>query len=252
MNQIDSFFKPLKLEHPVSEADYQRIKPYIEALSGFSRIANASIYVIDYYTKNFVYISSNPLFLCGYDIEEVKKLGYDFYAKVVSPEDLSMLLEINEKGFEYFYSQEPNNRGSLLISYDFNIHHKNGRKFMVNHKLTPFALTSDGDMWLSLCLVTLSIQEKSGNAYIQQLNSLNRLEYSFNLKRWKEMPAIRFTEREKEVLQLLAQGYTVQEIADKLFVEMTTIKYHKGNILNKLKVNNIMEAVYFASVNHLI
>ena len=106
MKQIESFFKPLRLEHPVSEADYQRIQPYIEALSGFSRIANASIYVIDYYTKNFVYISSNPLFLCGYDIEEVKKLGYDFYAKVVSPEDLSMLLEINEKGFEYFYSQE--------------------------------------------------------------------------------------------------------------------------------------------------
>ena len=250
--QIDKFFKPLRLEHPITETDYINVLPYIEALSGLARIANASIYVIDYHKKGFFYVSSNPLFLCGYEREEVQELGYNFYPKVVPTDDMAMLLEINEKGFEYFYRQEPEGRYNQFISYDFKMRHKNGREFMVNHKLTPFALTADNDMWLSLCLVTLSTHKKSGNAYIQHFDSTSRLEYSFKTKRWKEIPAIVLTEREKEVLQLSAQGYTAQGIADRLFLDSSTIKFHKTKILNKLGTNNMMEAVYFASVNHLI
>ena len=251
---VDKFFKPLRLEHPVSEVDYAKVLPYIESLSALTRVANMSLYVIDYHKKGFLYVSSNPLFLCGYEQKEVRELGYNFYPKVVPPEDMVMLLEINEKGFEYFYQQEQNSktRYGVFISYDFTMCHKNGQKFKVNHKLTPFALTPDGDMWLSLCIVTLSIQEKSGNAYIQQFNSLDRLEYSFKTKRWSVVPAIVLTDREKEILRLSAQGYTEQNIANKIFVEKSTVKFHKNNILSKLGVNNIMEAVYYSSVNQMI
>lgn len=249
---IDKFFKPLRLEHPVTETDYINVQPYIETLSGLARVANLSLYLIDYHKREFLYVSSNQLFLCGYDREEVKNLGYDYYPKVVHQEDLPLLLEVNEKGFEYFYKQDPEVRNSLFISYDFRMCHKNGHVFMVNHKLTPFALTSDGDMWLSLCLVTLSIQDKPGCVYIQQFETLSRLEYSFKSKRWKSAQAIVLTEREKEVMQLSAQGYTAQGIADKLYVDVSTVKFHKTNVFNKFGVNNTMEAVYFASVNHII
>ena len=251
---VDKFFSPLRLDHPVSESDYVSVKPYIETLTALTRVANMSLYLIDYHKKGFLYVSSNPLFLCGYEQEEVRKLGYNFYPKVVPPEDLVMLLEINEKGFEYFYKlgQDSETKYDGFISYDFTMCHKNGQKFKVNHKLTPFALTSDGDMWLSLCLVTLSIQEKSGNAYIQHFNSPNRLDYSFKTKRWKAAPAIVLTDREKEILRLSAQGYTEQNIANKLFVERSTVRFHKNNILSKLGVNNIMEAVYYSSMNHMI
>jgi len=255
MNQhfnIDSFFRPLKLEHPVSDSDYASVQPYIETLSSLARIANLSLYVIDYQKREFLYVSSNPLFLCGYEQEEVKKMGYNFYPQVVPPEDMAMLLEINEKGFEYFYKQDDETKYNAFISYDFTMCHKNGQKFKINHKLAPFALTADGDMWLSLCLVTLSTQEKSGNAYIQQFGSPNKLEYSFKTKRWKSKPAVTLTNREQEILRLSAQGYTEQNIANKLFVEKSTVKFHKKNILTKLEVNNIMEAVYYSSANHII
>jgi len=250
---VDNFFRPLRLEHPVSDDDYANIRMYIEALSALARIANMSMYVIDYHKKGFLYVSSNPLFLCGYERDDVRRLGYGFYSKALSPEDLSMLLELNEKGFEYFYKQDIENRCDLLISYDFQMNHKNGYKFMVNHKLTPLVLTSDGDMWLSLCLVTHSIQEKSGNAYIQHFNKPGRREeYSFRGKRWKESTAIVLTEQERKVLLLTAQGYTTQNVADKLFIGLNTVKFHKTNILTKLEVKNMIEAVYFATVNQLI
>jgi len=249
---IDSFFKPLKLESTVSDVDYIKIKNQIEALSLLSNIANMSFYMIDYQKKGFIYVSTNPLFLCGYDREDVLKMGYDFYPKILSSKDLSMLLEINQKGFEYFYSQPLEIRQNLYISYDFKIHHKDGQQFMVNQKLIPFALTKDGDMWLSLCLVTLSVNENSGNVYIQQINSTERLEYSFNSKRWKKSETIKLTDTELKILRLSAQGHTIKTIADTMHIDDSTVKFHKTNIFKKFNVYNIAEAIYFASINNLI
>lgn len=50
------------------------------------------------------------------------------------------------------------------------------------------------------------------------------------------------TSREEEVLQLITDGYTNQEIADELFIECGTVKNHVHNILRKLEVNNRHEA----------
>lgn len=51
------------------------------------------------------------------------------------------------------------------------------------------------------------------------------------------------TRREKEVLELIADGLTTQEIADKLFVSATTIDTHRKNLLTKLGVPNVAALV---------
>lgn len=50
------------------------------------------------------------------------------------------------------------------------------------------------------------------------------------------------TEREWEVLQLLSQGYSNKQIADRLFVAVTTVKTHIGNIYAKLRVTSRVQA----------
>jgi LuxR family maltose regulon positive regulatory protein len=50
------------------------------------------------------------------------------------------------------------------------------------------------------------------------------------------------SERELEVLQLIAEGLTNQEIASRLFLSLNTIKVHTRNIYGKLGVNNRMQA----------
>ncbi|MDO5614637.1 MAG: response regulator transcription factor [Cruoricaptor ignavus] len=47
----------------------------------------------------------------------------------------------------------------------------------------------------------------------------------------------KLTKREKEVLQLLAQGYSTPEISAKMFVSTETISSHRKNLLNKFKVS---------------
>lgn len=54
------------------------------------------------------------------------------------------------------------------------------------------------------------------------------------------------TNREKEVLQLIAQGYANQEIADELFITLKTVKTHVSNILSKLEVEDRTQAAIYA------
>jgi two-component system response regulator DevR len=57
----------------------------------------------------------------------------------------------------------------------------------------------------------------------------------------------RFTDREREVLALLARGLSNKAIGAKLFISETTAKFHVGNIMRKLDVSRRAEAVYEAS-----
>lgn len=51
------------------------------------------------------------------------------------------------------------------------------------------------------------------------------------------------SKREVEVLELLAQGYSNQEVADKLFVSLNTTKTHISNIYSKLNVKRRTQAI---------
>ncbi len=51
------------------------------------------------------------------------------------------------------------------------------------------------------------------------------------------------SDRELEVLELIAKGLSNKDIASRLFIELRTVKWHTGNILSKLGVKNRTEAV---------
>ncbi|WP_339252293.1 response regulator transcription factor [Sporosarcina sp. FSL W8-0480] len=60
------------------------------------------------------------------------------------------------------------------------------------------------------------------------------------------------TERELEILLLLAKGKTNQEIADELFIALKTVKTHVSNLLSKLEVQDRTQAVIYAFKNDLV
>src|SRR5690349_8053942 len=61
-----------------------------------------------------------------------------------------------------------------------------------------------------------------------------------------QVPGLRLTERELEVLRLVAKGMNNREIAKQLYISENTVKNHVRNILEKLQLHSRMEAVMYA------
>jgi two-component system, NarL family, response regulator NreC len=60
------------------------------------------------------------------------------------------------------------------------------------------------------------------------------------------------SEREGEVLRLLARGYTNQEIAEQLFISVRTAETHRAHVMQKLRLGSRAELVGYALANGLL
>ena len=65
-------------------------------------------------------------------------------------------------------------------------------------------------------------------------------------ERSEQVPTPRLTERELEVLKLVARGLNNRDIARELYISENTVKNHIRNILEKLQLHSRMEAVVYA------
>lgn len=60
------------------------------------------------------------------------------------------------------------------------------------------------------------------------------------------------TPREREIVQLLAEGHTNREIAEKLNLSVKTVETHRSNIMKKMGFRSITDLVLYAVRNHMI
>jgi DNA-binding NarL/FixJ family response regulator len=56
----------------------------------------------------------------------------------------------------------------------------------------------------------------------------------------------KLTDREREVLQLIAEGFASKDIADQLHISMKTVGVHRTNLMNKLDIHTVPELVRYA------
>jgi DNA-binding NarL/FixJ family response regulator len=54
------------------------------------------------------------------------------------------------------------------------------------------------------------------------------------------------TSKEREILQLISEGYTNEDVAQSLHMSRRTVEKHRSRIMNKLGINNVAELVKFA------
>jgi DNA-binding CsgD family transcriptional regulator len=252
MSDVNDFFSLINKIDNVSKEDQKQAVNYLESIDAFARTTYKSLYVIDYKKKGFDYVSNNPLFLCGNTAEEVKKMGYAFYFKHVMEQDLELLLKINTIGFEFYERVPVEERKDYTISYHFHLINKKGEKTLINHKMTPLFMTIEGKLWKAIAIVSLSSENESGN--IRVTNKKNNKVFHYDLKGnfWKETELIKLTSREKEILKHSARGYTINQIAEAIFVSPDTVKFHRKKLFEKIGVANISEAITYVSNNKLL
>ncbi|WP_406260744.1 response regulator transcription factor [Actinacidiphila glaucinigra] len=70
--------------------------------------------------------------------------------------------------------------------------------------------------------------------------------YLERTRQGEPLPARAITEREEEILKLVAEGHTSQEIADLLFISIKTVERHRANLLQKLGLRDRLELTRYA------
>lgn len=242
---IEDFFLYSNAVHNVTEEEYKEMELLVSAVKSFARITYKCVYVIDYFKRDFVYVSDNFAYLCGQDPELIKEFGYRLYSDFVPSDERRMLVEINRSGFDFFEKIPVGERKEWAITYDFHIVNGNHKR-LINHKLTPISLTKDGRMWLGLCTISLSAKNKPGNVIMKKSDDSSYYEYSFSDHRWHKKEQVKLSEEERNVLIFSSQGYTMAEIAELIYKSVDTVKSYKRRIFEKFEVNNITEAVMYA------
>jgi len=87
-----------------------------------------------------------------------------------------------------------------------------------------------GDSFLSPSVARLLVED------YQQVTSIRK----------SHDPYDQLTDREREILKLLAEGYTTQKIADTLVISAKTVEGHKTSLMAKLDIHNRIELVKYA------
>lgn len=251
---IPSRLYPDSVDRPrVNPEAYQDLQPYIDSVVALSRLTYQSLYIIDYHRMNFLYVSDNPLFLCGKRVEEVQQEGYAFYYEHVPSEDIAFLTAVNRAGFEFFRRQPVEERSSYTISYNFQLYKEGTSELMlINHRLTPLKLDEEGNIWLALCIVSLASTSQRHTAYITQAYSKNCWQYTPSSGRWRLSETIELSEYEKAVIRLANQGLSVSEIAVKINKSEDSVKGYRKSLFVKLDVANISEAIAVATEHRLL
>jgi NarL family two-component system response regulator LiaR len=88
-------------------------------------------------------------------------------------------------------------------------------------------------IWLATKIVKPKVTIVEKEIYAKPPFSVNK----------KELELLNLSKRELEVLQLMAEGLSNKEIADRLFVSLSTIKTHSNNLFDKMSVERRTQAI---------
>lgn len=236
----------------VNEELYKNIDAIINTTRAISRALCQCVYLIDFHKNGILYVSDNPLFLCGHTTDDFKINGYSILDKHVSEEERTRLLEINNQCFQFFEKNIlPKDKSKCYFTYDFHLTLARKRKVLINHKLTPILLTEEGRVWIAMCVVSLSSRSTSRDLEIHIEGSPKYWKYSLKKHKWAEVEIIQLKEEEKLVLQLSSQGYTMNDMAEIMCKSIDTIKSYKRTLFSKIGTKNMIGALNYARLYKL-
>ena len=252
MDYVSDILDVIPSPRGITDADYEAVAPMIEAVKTFARVTDQGVIVSDMFRKNFLYVSDSPLVLLNHPEAEVLEKGYRFMVENTPHEDQKMMAELiaalfksnREMGFK------DDDAYTISCNFRFMIYH---RPVLVNHKVTPLKRDADGRVWLALCLVSHSAHSRPGHITATIGNSTSRMYYSFEEHSWtRQDEQVELTQDERSMLYLTAQGYTMREIADRMFQSVDTVKMYRKHVFSKLGVSNISEALVHATNYNLL
>jgi len=213
-------------------------------VNNYTVIPNEFIYLEDLRSGKLV---NKPLqsFL-GYNIQ---KLHINNVADKIHPEDKKTYIKLSKAYTKFLASLsfsielEPY---SIPLEINCRIMKKDGSYAQILRRITPMKVNKQNKVEVFLITCSdISFLENSS-----QIKWKISDEYKSSFEKFIQLDIenkeVKFSNRELDVLKLLAKGYTSNQIAEELFVSINTINTHRKSLLKKANVNKTAHLVSFA------
>lgn len=237
---------------------FEDIKPHIENFRRVDEIeppAPRCYLVANVHTYRYEYVGKGQALLKGYDNEVVSREGVRFQLAHIHPEDGEYIIKQAYPCFDKVLSTIPvEERKDILMQNNYRFRHKEGHYIHLMEQIWTMKADEEGNHQLMLIHVyeLPMIRPFRINTRVKKLLPDQTYEILYSSKYPEEEQAVPLSAREMEVLSLLAEGYTSEQIAEQLSISYHTVSTHRRNILNKLEVKSTNELIAYAITHGLI
>ena len=201
------------------DVDYDLWNKKRISVQAFSQMSQSCIFTVDVFKERYDFASDSFAHLFGYNptwIKTIRQQG-DLLEERIHPDDRMQLTECQIEHGQFIYSLPPEERNDYRQIFQF-------RK-----------------AWIIMGVMDI----------LPDQTPIERIKRTVVNRKTGEMlptctvsPDKQLSNREKEILRLIRQGFLSKEIAYQLGVSIYTVNNHRKNILSKLDANNIMEAIH--------
>lgn len=235
--------------------DNAEIGNYARTLRNMSLIDNSCSVITDIACdKSYLFAGSFSRLLGLSEKEtvscEISSSDEDCIYNRIHPEDLVDKRMLEYAFFKFTANQPPEQKRQYKATCKIRIKNSEGNYIYVDNTTQLLQLSPAGMIWLILCRYALSPMQDgqqgiSSRIVNNETGEIRELSFSENRNNI-------LSSREKEILRLIQKGKLSKEIAYLLNISLYTVNRHRQNILQKLSVNNSLEAVKAATEMKLI
>lgn len=231
------------------ELDYSNFEKLIPKLELLAKIGNSGISVFDMHRKQHIFYSPNFCEILGYSANEIIDKGHDFLDSKIHPDDYIELTKNGITLLKLFFQFTIDEKTNYKLINEYRILNADNKYIKILEQHQVLELDLYGNLWLSLSTIDVSPnQDAKGKIKSQLINYRTGKVIEFkDMNEEKETISISLSQRERQILQLVKEGFLSKEISDKLSISLHTVNTHRQKLLKKLNANNSMEAIVFAS-----
>ena len=242
LKQINAEYQRLLDTRPIdpSGLDYGIAERHISSLKILEKLQGNCYQIFDMHARRHIYATDK--FNAYFGLSESESLDDRTH-----PDDLYRMTELGLAYVGFVHSVPISERRRYKLINDFRIRRNDGGYGRVSKQYIAMELAPDGNLWLTLCTLSTSVETdinaplKSRLVHIETGEVLHVV-----VKDGVMAERSPFSERELEILELIARGYSSKQIASKLFVSVHTVNTHRQNMMRRIAMKNTAEVVKHA------
>lgn len=208
-------------------------------------------YIVDFYDMSLSNVSPSIAEIHGFDPETV---SFFDILDTIHPDDMEFVAKAEQANLEFLYGTLGKDK---LLNYkscfSFRSRMKCGDYAMLNHQALLLTLDEQGNFGKSLNIHTRIDHLTKTNTNQISLIGINDYPSFMNIDvNMNPKSVVKFSKQEINVLKLISEGQSNNEIAEELFISPLTVKKHRSNILRKSNCKNTSQLIRESILKGLI